>query len=108
MPSAFDHVADGEALAVFRRHDRPAKKRQVDLPAVRVSRDQQAEAPAQRRQDIGIVSDREDRAPVPDLAHRLAYVVRAFPEIADSDEPELRVAALDPDRAVLENFNSIF
>src|SRR3954471_524210 len=108
MPAVFDHMADGEALAVFRRDDRPAEERQGELAAVRVSRNQQAEAPAQRRKDIGIVSDREDRAPVPDLAHGLANIVRAFPEIADSDEPELRVAAPDPDRAVLENFNSIF
>jgi hypothetical protein len=107
VASIRDDVAERVALAVFRRYNRPAENRKMDLPAMGVACDEQAETAGNRRKDIWIVREHKHGSAIGNLAKCFAHVMRPLEEIADANQPKMGFAVLDPGGIVLEHTNSV-
>lgn len=104
MASLFDDVPFD--IAVRRRVDRRAKKWKAHLPAMRVSRDQQADTLGDVGEDIGIVSHKNHGFRRIGLRERAFDVRTVCPEIGNTAQPEGFPVMLQPHCVISQNRNT--
>ena len=74
---------------------------------MRVSGDQETEGFLDRRKNVGIVREHQNRRLALHIAHRAAHVVRTLFEVADSHEPERRVPTIESHSAIFEHAKAV-
>ncbi len=103
MPAVFDD----EAFAVAGRGDGRAEKREIDLSAVGVAGEGDADAFGDFGEDIGVVGDEKYGLRRVGLGERSGDVGVSGPHIADAGQPKSLVADADADGLVGQHGNAV-